>query len=97
MFSMHCTRSLFCVAVMVTCTACAPPPAAPPAAPPSLGALVDLSHAYDSQTLFWPTAERFALKPVAGGITPGGYYYAANWFSMEEHGGTHIEIGRAHV
>ena len=91
---MHCTRSLFCVAVMVTCAACAPPPAAPPAAPPSLGALVDLSHAYDSQTLFWPTAERFALKPVAGGITPGGYYYAANWFSMEEHGGTHIDAPR---
>ena len=56
--------------------------------------LSTLSHAYDSQTLFWPTAERFALKPVAGGITPGGYYYAANWFSMEKHGGTHIDAPR---
>ena len=75
-------------------TACAPPPGNPPAPPPTLGTLVDLSHAYDDRTLFWPTAERFALKAVANGMTPGGYYYAANWFSMEEHGGTHIDAPR---
>jgi kynurenine formamidase len=74
--------------------ACSAPPAPPPAAPPSPGALVDLSHAYDAQTLFWPTAERFTLKKVSDGETPGGYYYAANWFSMEEHGGTHIDAPR---
>jgi hypothetical protein len=36
------------------------------------GELVDLSHAYDAQTIFWPTAEAFRLEKVADGITDGG-------------------------
>lgn len=55
------------------------------------GNIVDLSHAYDSQAVFWPTAERFRLDKVAEGMTPGGYYYAANNFFTSEHGGTHID------
>lgn len=55
------------------------------------GALVDLSHAYDEQTVFWPTAEGFKLEKVADGQTPDGYYYAANNFSTAEHGGTHLD------
>ena len=80
----------------VLLAACTAPPANPkaPAPAPSPGAFVDLSHAYDAHTLFWPTAERFTLKTVSDGETPGGYYYAANWFSMEEHGGTHIDAPR---
>ena len=55
------------------------------------GEIVDLSHAYDSQAIFWPTAEAFRLDKVADGITPAGYYYAANNFFTSEHGGTHID------
>ena len=55
------------------------------------GALVDLSHPYDAQAIFWPTAEPFRLEKVADGMTPGGYYYAANNFFTSEHGGTHID------
>lgn len=55
------------------------------------GALVDLSHAYDDKTVFWPTSDPFRLQKVADGMTDGGYYYAANNFSMAEHGGTHID------
>ena len=55
------------------------------------GALVDLSHAYDEQTVFWPTAESFKLERVAEGRTEQGYYYAANNFSTAEHGGTHLD------
>src|SRR5215203_379831 len=37
-------------------------------------AMVDLSHSYDAQTIFWPTAaDGFKLERVADGITPGGY------------------------
>jgi kynurenine formamidase len=57
----------------------------------TMGAIVDLSHAYDSQAIFWPTAEAFRLDKVADGMTPGGYYYAANNFFTSEHGGTHID------
>jgi kynurenine formamidase len=55
------------------------------------GELVDLSHAYDAQSIFWPTAEPFRLERVADGVTPAGYYYAANNFFTSEHGGTHID------
>jgi kynurenine formamidase len=61
------------------------------AADPFAGTLVDLSHAYDEQTVFWPTAEGFKLEKVAEGMTPQGYYYAANNFSTAEHGGTHLD------
>ena len=58
---------------------------------PFAGTLVDLSHPYDEQTVFWPTAEGFRLEKVADGVTPQGYYYAANNFSTAEHGGTHLD------
>ena len=60
-------------------------------ADPFAGRLVDLSHAYDEQTVFWPTADGFKLEKVAEGVTPQGYYYAANNFSTAEHGGTHLD------
>jgi kynurenine formamidase len=50
-----------------------------------------LSHTYDQSTVFWPTADPFRLEKVADGVTPGGYYYAANNFFTSEHGGTHID------
>ena len=55
------------------------------------GELVDLSHTYDAQTIYWPTAEGFRLRKDAEGITPAGYYYAANSLFTSEHGGTHID------
>jgi kynurenine formamidase len=55
------------------------------------GNVVDLSHAFDEQTVYWPTAEPFKLEKDFEGITEKGYYYAANRFSAAEHGGTHID------
>jgi kynurenine formamidase len=55
------------------------------------GEIVDLSHAFDEETVFWPTAEEFRLDVVFQGDTGKGYYYSANRFSMAEHGGTHID------
>jgi kynurenine formamidase len=52
---------------------------------------VDLTHPFSSQTIYWPTAKPFSLEVVASGMTPGGYYYAANNFSAAEHGGTHLD------
>jgi kynurenine formamidase len=69
-----------------------PPPAASGAAAAfPAGELVDLSHAYSADAIFWPTAEPFRLETVADGMTPGGYYYAANNFASSEHGGTHMD------
>jgi len=55
------------------------------------GQLVDLSHAYDAQSIFWPTAEQFRLQKDADGITPAGFYYSSNSFFTSEHGGTHLD------
>jgi kynurenine formamidase len=53
--------------------------------------MIDLSHAYGSDTLYWPTSRPFHLDKVSDGITPKGYYYAANDFCSAEHGGTHLD------
>ena len=55
------------------------------------GEVIDLSHVYDGSTIFWPTSDTFRLEKVTEGITPGGYYYAANNFFTSEHGGTHLD------
>src|SRR5688572_33510947 len=55
------------------------------------GQIVELSHAYDANAIFWPTAEPFRLDKVADGVTSAGYYYAANNFFTSEHGGTHVD------
>ena len=79
---------LFSMLVVSSC-ASPPEPATPPVFPS--GPVVDLTHAYDEKTIFWPTADRFTLEKVSDGMTPGGYYYAANNFRMAEHGGTHLD------
>jgi len=54
--------------------------------------ILDLSHAFDEQTIYWPTSpSKFELKPLAFGKTPGGYFYASFVLCTPEHGGTHLD------
>jgi len=53
--------------------------------------IVDLSHAYDPDTIYWPTADGFVFERVFAGKTDKGYWYEANNFSTAEHGGTHLD------
>jgi len=76
------------LAVAASAAACSRP--AEPSRWPG-GKIVDLSHDYSSETVFWPTADPFKLEKVADGVTAQGYYYAANNFATSEHGGTHID------
>jgi kynurenine formamidase len=55
------------------------------------GGIVDLSHPYDAQTIFWPTESGFVLEKEHDEQTEKGYYYRSNKFSSPEHGGTHID------
>jgi kynurenine formamidase len=80
---------LLAFVVALAAWACASPEVTPVALPD--GEIVDLSHSYDGQTIFWPTSAPFRLDKVAEGMTPAGYYYAANNFFTAEHGGTHID------
>ena len=66
-------------------------PAAPANSHLTTGRIVDLTHAFDRGTIYWPTEAGFKLIEGPAGITEKGYYYAANRFVAAEHGGTHID------
>jgi len=54
--------------------------------------LVDLSHPYNSETLYWPTSpSSFERKELAFGKTGGGWFYSAFSICTPEHGGTHLD------
>ncbi|HEX9658763.1 MAG TPA: cyclase family protein [Rhodothermales bacterium] len=72
---------------------CTQPAADPVTRPFSLtdGEWLDLSYAFSSETIYWPTAESFEIDTVSFGETPAGFFYAANNFKAAEHGGTHLD------
>lgn len=53
--------------------------------------IVDLSYAFDSTTIYWPTEKGFQFQKGFEGRTPAGFFYTANSFAAPEHGGTHID------
>lgn len=55
------------------------------------GTIIDLTHSFSEETIYWVTAKEFELDVVAKGETENGYFYAANNFATAEHGGTHID------
>src|SRR2546426_9812308 len=75
--------------VMTLLAACRPGPTA--ADLRARGHWVDLAYAFDSTTIYWPTAQPFRLQVVSAQRTAAGYYYAANNFAAAEHGGTHLD------
>ena len=55
------------------------------------GRIVDLTYAFDANTVYWPTAEQFKLETDFEGMTDKGYFYSAYRYSAAEHGGTHLD------
>lgn len=54
--------------------------------------VVDLTHAFDEKTIYWPNSpSAFELKQQSYGQTPGGWFYSSNSFCTPEHGGTHLD------
>lgn len=54
--------------------------------------LVDLSHAYGDNTLYWPTSPTsFEKETLAYGDSGAGYFYSAFSVCTPEHGGTHLD------
>jgi kynurenine formamidase len=73
-------------------TGCERAPLPQPATPnPFAGRVVDLTHAFDAETIYWPTEKGFQFERGNNGRTEKGYYYAANRFTTAEHGGTHLD------
>jgi kynurenine formamidase len=55
------------------------------------GRVVDLTYAFDENTVYWPTAQSFKLETDFEGMTDKGYFYSAYRYSAAEHGGTHLD------
>jgi kynurenine formamidase len=56
------------------------------------GRWVDLTHPFDSATVYWPTdTAGFELTELAYGPTEGGWFYASYALATAEHGGTHLD------
>ncbi len=76
-------------AFLAVCTICLAFPAS--AQDMSKGRWIDLTHAFNEQSVYWPTAETFTKTEVFHGHTDGGWFYSAYNFSAAEHGGTHMD------
>jgi kynurenine formamidase len=55
------------------------------------GRVVDLTHDFAADTIFWPSEKGFELERGFEGETAGGWWYAAHRFRSAEHGGTHVD------
>lgn len=53
--------------------------------------LVDLTHDFADDTIYWPTASGFEFVIDSRGMTEKGYWYEANTIRTAEHGGTHLD------
>lgn len=54
--------------------------------------LVDLSHSYNDETVYWPTSPtHFEKTTLSEGQADGGYFYSAYSVCTPEHGGTHLD------
>lgn len=80
-------RPLLLSLILIGCTQETPEPVADFPG----GQLIDLTHAFDAQTPYWPTAAGFEMEVDFRGLTDGGYWYEANTIRTAEHGGTHLD------
>jgi kynurenine formamidase len=80
-------------AIVLVSTAAAQQGKGRPASPDLRTArVVDLTHPFDSDTIYWPTSPtKFELTTLTSGPTPGGWFYSANSLCAPEHGGTHMD------
>jgi kynurenine formamidase len=80
------------VAIGIPSVGAAEPTSSPRGLDLATATFVDLTHAYDETTVYWPTDTKgFRLEVVAHGPTAAGFFYAANAFCTAEHGGTHLD------
>jgi len=77
---------------LVSAAAGEPPKSGPPSPDLRTAKVVDLTHTFDSDTVYWPTSPtKFELTTLTSGMTEGGWFYSANSFCAPEHGGTHLD------
>ena len=54
--------------------------------------MIDLSHSYGENTLYWPTSPTaFQMEELEYGVSEAGWFYSSYSVCTPEHGGTHID------
>ena len=54
--------------------------------------MIDLSHSYGENTLYWPTSPTaFQMEEIEYGVSEAGWFYSSYSVCTPEHGGTHID------
>ncbi|KAK6169886.1 hypothetical protein SNE40_020858 [Patella caerulea] len=53
--------------------------------------IIDLSYDFGPKSISWPGNPSFNLSHLLIGKQPGGFWLEKNWFSSNEHRGTHID------
>jgi len=53
--------------------------------------LVDLTHTFDADTVYWPTGKPFDHEQTAWGVNEKGYFYSSYDYASSEHLGTHVD------
>ncbi|MCP4603542.1 MAG: cyclase family protein [Proteobacteria bacterium] len=79
-----------CMAVFVSCKTASPSASTTPAGL-SADAVLDMTYPFGDSSIYWPTGKEFEAKPMFWGKTEGGWWYASNNYSANEHGGTHVD------
>jgi kynurenine formamidase len=88
----HGTKRLLPVALLLCCCAAVAADTQRPPLDLQGVRVVDLTHPFNEQTLYWPTSSTtFKLDRLAFGKTDGGFFYSSNAFCTPEHGGTHLD------
>jgi len=84
---------LFAAGLVIIVSATATPLAADISAPVSIDTakIIDLTHTFDSTTIYWPTEKPLEHEFEKFGTTEEGYFYASGKFAAPEHGGTHMD------
>ena len=82
---------LLCAALLAGCTQQSTNPEQAANTPLDKMKIVDLTHDFSRETVYWVTAKEFELDTVFAGVTEQGFYYTANDITTAEHGGTHID------
>lgn len=85
------TTSAYILAILFLFISCNTNPKATTQKQFPQGQIIDLTHDFSDETIYWVTAKEFVLDTVFNGKTDKDFYYSANDFAAAEHGGTHID------
>lgn len=93
---MHCNGFGMATLTALILTACAPEAPGTAIGPSAIDLseydIIDLSHEFSEETVYWPTApSRFEKTTIFEGASEDGRFYSAFSISTPEHGGTHMD------